>query len=212
MNLTICILTHKRPKLFYRCIQSVLKNINNKNIEIIVNNDSHDIQEVFSDKNNIKYIYNQGSLKYIYNSLIEEATNDFIYFLEDDDYILPQFFNKIDLNYDINFIEYKRDHKFISKYIKENSMKDFVLSNTRKKYPYLNEFIQKNSFIDFQLSQIVFNKKILNYKKIKKYIVDDNEIENDEILFLKCLDNCKINYVKEECYVQTSDGNDNISL
>lgn len=212
MNLSILILTHKRPKLFERCIKSVIENHKKYNIEILVNNDSNDINEIYDKKIKIRYFYHKDTLKEIYLKLINLSKYNKVYFLEDDDYINSNFFDKINLKYDLNFIEYKKDKKFISKYINENSMKDFVLSSCKKPYSYYSDFIKNNNFIDFQLSQIIFDKKIIDYNLIKKFIKDDNYVENDEIFFLKCLKNCKINYIKDPCFIQTTDGNDNISL
>lgn len=44
MKLSILILTHKRPELFQRCLESALHMLP-ENVEIIVNNDSNDIQK-----------------------------------------------------------------------------------------------------------------------------------------------------------------------
>ena len=55
MKLSILILTHNRPLLFERCINSVLNNLPNYDIEILVNNDSNDITEIHNDKVNIYY-------------------------------------------------------------------------------------------------------------------------------------------------------------
>ena len=212
MKLSILILTHKRPKLFKRCIESVLTNCDDYNIEIIVNNDSNDIEEIYNENIKIKYFYCKDTLKNIYLKLINLSKYEKVFFLEDDDYITSNFFKNVDLTYDLNFIEYEKDKKFIRKYINENSMKEYVNSCCKKPYKYYNDFIKNNNFIDFQLSQIIFDKKIIEYNLINKYIKDDNYVENDEILFLKCFKNCKINYIKDSCYIQTTDGNDNISL
>jgi glycosyltransferase involved in cell wall biosynthesis len=57
MKLSILILTHNRPILFKRCINSVLNNLPNFDIEILVNNDSKDITEIYHDNVNIFYYY-----------------------------------------------------------------------------------------------------------------------------------------------------------
>ena len=56
-KLSILILTHNRPLLFERCINSVLRNLPNYEIEILVNNDTNDIKEIYSDKVSIKFIF-----------------------------------------------------------------------------------------------------------------------------------------------------------
>ena len=45
MKLSILIPTHNRPRLFARCLLSVLPQINS-DIEVIVNNDSNDIKPI----------------------------------------------------------------------------------------------------------------------------------------------------------------------
>ena len=49
MMLSILILTHNRPQLFKRALTSVLNNLPDYEIEILVNNDSQDIEEIYSD-------------------------------------------------------------------------------------------------------------------------------------------------------------------
>lgn len=84
MQMSILILTHKRPDLFNRCILSALKNIPN-NIEIIVNNDSNDITEIPHPQ--VQYFYeNPEHLSDKYKFILDKAKGEFIYYLEDDDY------------------------------------------------------------------------------------------------------------------------------
>ena len=45
MRLSILILSHNRPYLFRRCLESVLKQLQD-DIEVIVNNDTQDIEEI----------------------------------------------------------------------------------------------------------------------------------------------------------------------
>ena len=46
MKLSVLIPTHKRPKLFIRCLNSVLNTLDELDFEVIVNNDSNDITEI----------------------------------------------------------------------------------------------------------------------------------------------------------------------
>ena len=59
MLLSILILTHNRPTLFKRCISSVIDNFieSQFDIEVIVNNDTRDITEVYDDRFDIRYMY-----------------------------------------------------------------------------------------------------------------------------------------------------------
>ena len=69
----------------------------------------------------------------------------------------------------------------------------------------LDNFISIYDNRDFQLSQIIFKKNKL--KKIPK----GNNIDNDYKLF-KSLSPASIKYNNKTLYVQTTDGNDNISF
>lgn len=179
--LSILILTHNRPELFNRCIQSVLENLPTYPIEILVNNDSKDIKEV----DGATYFYEKHSdLSNTYKFLFDKASNEFIYFLEDDDYILPNFFNSLDFGYDINFLNYRHEN----------------INNTisRRK----REF--KEDKEDFQLGQIVFRKAL-----VRKF-PSGNNINNDWILYKSLIGTIK--FIPEILWVQTIDGGDNISF
>ena len=107
MKLSILILTHNRPKLFTRAISSVLDNLPEYDIEILANNDTDDIDEIYDDRVSIQYHYFQhDDLSCVYKYLFDLATGEFIYYLEDDDYIMRNFFSSLDLTVDINFMEY----------------------------------------------------------------------------------------------------------
>lgn len=81
-KLSICILTHLRPVLFKRCLESALKVC--PDAEILVNNDSNDIEP----DNRAKYFYLQQPLNNLYEFLVTQATGTHIWFLEDDDVAL----------------------------------------------------------------------------------------------------------------------------
>jgi len=184
MKLSILILTHNRPKLFKRCLESTLFNIP-PDVEIIVNNDSHDITEIKHKQ--VRYYYNNNyDLSKIYESLYLKAKYKKIMFLEDDDYLLPLFYKKIDLKYDLNYIN------FIPV-----DMKDLLLSKFK---------IETHNKL-FQLSQIIINKELIDHIPL------GNHLDNDWKLFQQVLKKCKtINIIKTPLFVQTVDGKDNISF
>lgn len=150
IDLSILILTHNRPELFKRALNSVLK-LNLENVEILVNNDSSDISE---SKEYKLFRVKSENLSEIYFNLFKNAKGKYIYFLEDDDYLLEgfkEFYNEV----------LEKDYDFgIAKYLKHN------LKPT------------KFNKEDFQLSQVIF-KKI----KITKFPFD-NDIENDYKLYI----------------------------
>ena len=205
-KLSILILTHNRPLLFKRCINSVLRNLPNYEIEILVNNDTNDIKEIYSDKVSIKYFYKiYNDISKIYSFLFKKSKGEFIYYLEDDDYIKNNFFKEIDFNFDINFFNYC-SNSILKNYNSKYFINRFLLKNKKfKNVNNLDNFISIYDNRDFQLSQIIFKKNKL--KKIPK----GNNIDNDYKLF-KSLSPASIKYNNKTLYVQTTDGNDNISF
>ena len=207
MKISILILTHNRPLLFKRCINSILDNLPEYDIEILVNNDSKDIIEIYNEKINISYYYKKHKkLTDTYKFLYNNSKGEYIFFLEDDDYLKSDFFKFINFNYDINFLNY------LSKDIISNK-KNLLTYYKRffKKYkPFnkinnLKDFLSKFEPVDFQLSQIVFKRNGIKY-----WPTEDN-IFNDYKIF-KSLELETINYISKPLWVQTTDGGDNISF
>jgi glycosyltransferase involved in cell wall biosynthesis len=205
LKLSICILTHNRPKLFKRCIESILNNkLPEYEFEILVNNDSSDIKEIYHNNIDIKYFYEKNyDISKLYYFLFKKSKGNHIFFLEDDDYILKNFFYKIDLNYDVNYCEY-----ISQPHIDEGA--EIALErqkiNRKNKDSKLNDFINNSNFEYFQLSQICFKKnKLLNFPS-------GNYLVNDLKLFKNIDKNSSFFYINKPCWVQTVDGGDNISF
>ncbi len=190
MQISILILTHNRKEYFERCIKSVITAHNTSNkkydIEILVNNDSQDITEL-CDSMPIKYYYESSyNLSDLYLLLFNKAKGEFIYFLEDDDIMTPEFFNRIDTNYDFNFMNFKHYDMFEA--IQE-SRKPFIIP-------------EDNTL--FQLSQLFFKKEcIIEFP-------DGNYLDNDWKL-LEQLRNTHYKLIKDIMFIQTKDARDNIS-
>lgn len=182
MKLSILILTHNRPKLFERCLKSALKNKPDY-VEIIVNNDSSDITEIPG----ISYFYNKhNDLSCTYEFLFDKAQGEYIYFLEDDDYLTDNFYKLIDFNYDINYMNYWHfdEHLNLTKY------KFFEIENENKL---------------FQLGQIMFKKSLLTE------FPKGNALHNDWNLFQSIKNKGTIKIINNKMFIQTQDGKDNIS-
>jgi len=179
--ISILILTHNRPKLFERAIKSVLDNLPDYPVEIIVNNDSNDIEEI----SGATYYYEKHEdLSHTYKFLLDKATQEYIYFLEDDDYLLPKFFSKLDFSYDINFINYR--HEDVNEAI-ERFNREFAIEEE-----------------DFQFGQIVFKKSLVTK-------VPSGNIETNDWVFFNTLKG-STKLISDILWVQTTDGNDNISF
>ena len=113
IDLSILILTHNRPKLFERSLNSILSYLTPK-IEVIVNNDSSDIKEI--ENTNVNYYYEKfNNISSVYEFLFLKSKGKYIYFLEDDDYLRKQFFEQ---SFDADIIAgnycptYKPDNTF----------------------------------------------------------------------------------------------------
>lgn len=196
MKLTILILTHNRPELFKRCITSALKN-KPQEVEILVNNDSLDIEEI----SGAEYFYKQdNNLSNIYNFLIQQAQGEYLYFLEDDDYLLDNFYNRF-------FENYNKQKTMVFNYMPAWGPKYYFdrFYNKIKNGEY-----KKKDFLDivnkeyFQLGQFIFRKQ-----DICEYM-QGNFLDNDWKLFINI--NNDIIYNQEPIYQQTIDGKDNISF
>lgn len=188
---TILILTHNRPELFKQCINSVISNKHFNNIQVIVNNDSSDIQEICHD--NIKYFYSKLQVNDIYKFLYDQAQTDYIMYLEDDDTLL---------NIDNIMKNLHLADLHIGLYLPYVSL--------RKVYQFEEQIRNiKNKTFNyryFQLSQMIFKKSMVS-KFPSQY---DNE--NDEKLLSNILSNNPLTeYYKDFIFKQGVDGN-NLSL
>jgi len=190
IKLSILILTHNRPILFKRCLNSILSQNFNCSIEILVNNDSNDIEEISNDIFSIKYFYkSSNNLSDLYKHLFDQAKGEYVYFLEDDDYL------------------YKNFACILNKYIFE----DIDLYYMKYKNPYENKYEEislPTINTHFQLSQILFKKEL-----VENSFPDNNSLDNDWKLFQTIInktDNIKL--INNIMFIQTYDGKDNISF
>jgi len=199
MKIHVLILTHNRPTLFKRCIDSVIDAFHHYNVDlcITVNNDSNDITEVYTDM--IKYQYKTSdNLCDLYLDLYKQSGDGYVYFLEDDDILSIDFFEVLDgYTEDIfyfNYIPYKWSTNFLSFFkqtIGDCTKDDFMVG-------YNNH--------NFQFGQICFKKKCLDVNDFP----DDNYIQNDFVIF-KLLEG-SFRKINRFMFTQTTDGGDNISF
>lgn len=199
MKISILILTHNRPSLFNRCLNSVLSQVN-ETVEIIVNNDSNDIQEIKHDQ--VKYHYQKfDNISLIYKFLLSESKGEYVYFLEDDDYLNQDFLNSIDFNHDLIVGNYMPTYK--PNYIFEcmSMYKDSLISS--------NEFLSNLNIKRLELSQHIFKKSVIENFEFPM----DNNIHNDIKLVSYAAKNVKsIRTHSKIFYYQTTDAKDNISF
>lgn len=205
--ISILIPTHNRPLLFKRCINSVLNQNTKVEYEILVNNDSDDIEEIYHDKIHIKYFYNSYSdLSIVYKNLFDAAKYPYIFYLEDDDYLLPNFFKHLDFTVDINFCEYV-SFPHISEKTQDIIYRQKI-NRRYSSYTDIKKFINDINTEYFQLSQLcAFKKNLL------KEFPSGNHIENDLLLFKNISKNASsFKYIAKKLWVQTTHGKDNLSF
>jgi glycosyltransferase involved in cell wall biosynthesis len=196
MKISVLILTHNRPELFKRCIASVLENMPD-DVEVLVNNDSNDIEEV----SGAQYYYDRDeNLSNIYNFLINKAKGEYLYFLEDDDYVMRDFWDIVlsDIESNMTLFYNYIPHSGVNEYIKR-------FHNTIPEGEYTREDFLKLVMVEhFQISQFMFRKQDMTCG------MEGNYLNNDYKLFLN-IDN-NILYKQLPIFTQTVDGQDNISF
>jgi glycosyltransferase involved in cell wall biosynthesis len=206
MKLSILILTHNRPELFKRAINSVLNNLPEYDIEILVNNDTSDIDEIHDDRVSIQYHYFQhDDLSCVYKYLFDLATGEYIYYLEDDDYIIDRYFLGLDFDTDVCYIEYI-SIPLINEF---GSIEANNRAKSNRKFKHitdLNKFLQKIDTMYYQLGQIIFRKDLI------KIFPTGNIIHNDYNLVKHNANAGRtVKYYSGARWIQTQDGLDNIS-
>jgi hypothetical protein len=171
-----------------------------ENIEVLVNNDSSDIKEIFSE--NVKYFYEKfDSISEIYEFLLKMSKGKYIYFLEDDDYLTEDFLNQ-KLDSDIIAGNYCPTYK-------PNKILDLMNMFQDSLFFDRVDFIKKLNLEHLQLGQFIFKKDVIEDFVFEK----DNNVHNDIKLVYHASLKCKtFKTTSKFFYYQTIDGNDNISF
>ena len=198
MKLSILIPTHKRPNLFFRCLESV-QSLLKGDVEVIVNNDSDDIIPKHYHPN-ISYYYNKfDNLSQVYQFLLSKATGEYVYFLEDDDYLTSNF--NVELDSDIIVGNYMPMFDPVFKFDAMTYFKNGKHTPSEFK-GLIDEFL-------LQLSQYIFKRKVIENFDFPM----DNNIHNDLKLVLHaCNNSFEVKTLNKIFYHQTQDGGDNISF
>jgi glycosyltransferase involved in cell wall biosynthesis len=183
MKLSILVPTHKRPEKFKECLKSIKQFKFPFGYEILVNNDSNDIEEEYDD---VKYFYNNFELYQIYQFLYDSANGEYVYILEDDDLLLEGFIEVL------NDIDSSDLHVGL-----------YDIESNKVKIETLMNMIKKQDFKYFQMGQMLF-------KKIPLEFPTNNHVENDEVLFNNLKQIFKPKYHKKYFFKQRIFG-DNIS-
>jgi len=125
--------------------------------EVIVNNDSNDIQEVNNPL--CSYYYEQfDDLSKMYEFLYNKSVGEYVYYLEDDDILMNGICCALELlDNDVHIGLYKTESKVMFK----QSIADMIDGDYQFEY--------------FQLGQMIFKRKEINFPS-------GNDVMNDEVL------------------------------
>lgn len=207
-KVTVIIPTYKRADSLVRAIHSVLAQ-NYKNIEIIIvdDNDENSTYRRENEKKLKNYILNKSIVYLTHkknqngavarNTGIKQATGDYITFLDDDDYFLPNRLQKlVDLleknrEYDCAYtaVLYRQNNKFIKK-IQATSHKDVKqeLLNQRNIFGTgSNLFFRKEAI----LKNGLFDENFVRHQDIEymlRFFSFGKVIPLNEFLVVKCTD------------------------
>lgn len=199
MKLSILIPTHKRPTLFKRCLKSVRLLLQDNDVEVIVNNDSNDV--VPEDYHpNITYYFNKfDNLSKVYEFLLSKATGEYVYFLEDDDYLVKNF--DVPLVADIIAGNYCPTYETLDKLTFMRLFNDAILTP--------KEFTDKLNLEHLQLSQFIFKRDVIKHFPFPM----DNNVHNDiNLVMFAARHATQILTLNKVLFYQTIDGGDNISF
>ena len=165
-------------------------------VEVIVNNDSDDIAEISHPQ--VTYHYKAFPyLSQIYRYLTQQAKGKHVYYLEDDDYLLEDFFNTVMPLLDNDIVA--GNH-----YPTYND--EFIMRTT-------TQFKDNGTFeidqVNMQLSQFVMRKSLVETWKFP----NDSHIHNDYRLVTHVSQLAKTKMpISKVLFAQTTDGGDNISF
>jgi hypothetical protein len=168
-------------------------------IEVIVNNDSNDIDQIEHPR--VQYYYQKfDDLSSNYEFVLSKSTGEYVYFLEDDDYLVGDFLNQ-QLDADLIVGNYYPKYETTDLFEIVSMYKDDRMNTHR--------FIDNLNIEHLQLSQHIYKRSLITDFVFPK----DNNIRNDIKLTLHAAMRAKsIKTNSKIFYYQTIDGGDNISF
>lgn len=205
IKISVCISVHNTGHLLSRCLDSVLSQTY-ENIEIILINNgstdnSFDIMREYERKTSNIFVYSQDDLGLAQGrqSGVNKATGDYITFLDADDYIMPEMYEKmVDIvektNADIVECETKKDNDILSsKYSGLHNAKDILASYF------------KGEYILSMLWLRIYRKKLFDAP-----VLPDIYTNNEDIYALPCLLYAAdtIYFLKECLHTYSTDNDD----
>lgn len=196
-KLSIIVPVFNTAKYIEKCLDSLLKQ-EYPNIEIIVVEDkstdnSRKVLKKYEDNEKIKIFYNENNsgLSYVRNKALENATGDYIGYIDSDDYIDSNFYSNM-----------------MNRIIKENA--DMAISdmkvvfenqNNREVIDYAKgEGCDKLAYINTGLAASACN-KVFKRELIEKYKFSEGKVNEDLAVIIPTIVNSKkIVYLKNNYY------------
>lgn len=195
IKLSVCISVHNTAKLLPRCLDSVLSQ-SYKDIEIIIINNgstdnSIDVMNSYRDKNSNVYVFEQNDrgLAQGRQSGVMHATGSYITFLDADDYVMPNMYEKMlaiaeSTKADIVECETKRDGAVLSS----------PYEGLYNSHEILKDYFEGKPVLSMLWLRI-YKKELFN-----KPVFPDMYINNEDIFAFPCLlDSASSIYFLKEC-------------
>lgn len=195
-KISVIVAVYNTEKYVKKCIESLL-NQTYKNLEIIIiedcsTDDSKKVIQKYKDNKKIKLVYNEknSGLSYSRNRGLKEATGEYIGYIDSDDYVEKDYFEKL-----INSIVKNKSEIAVC------DMK-IVYENTN------NEQISKCcNYDEFNLVNVINNglaasacNKLFKRELIEKYKFAEGKVNEDIAVVIPTLCNAKKISYAENCY------------
>ena len=189
--LSIVIFTHNRRELFIRALNSALKN-KPDNVEIIVNNDAEPYNLDIPAQ--VKVLYIKAPLNLLPEQVIEQASGEYIYVLEDDDYLAKHFYSILDKLNDYDLIT--------------GGYLDGTSVNMRQP-----KIIFDLDRVNFQFGQMIFKRELFHFNAaLYNRPCGETCVTYDYAWYQNMLSRTKrVLNTKTTFFIQSHDGQDNIS-
>lgn len=208
IKLSVCISVHNTAKLLPRCLDSILAQTY-KNIEIIIINNgstdnSHDIMKSYQKENANVFVYEQSDLGLAQGrqSGVNHATGDYIAFLDADDYVLPEMYEKM------LAIAEQTDADIVECQTSRNGV---VLSS-----PYKGLYHSQDVLRDYFAGEPILSMLWIRVYKsalFEKPVFPEFYINNEDIFALPCLlKSASTIYFMNECLHVYSDDNEQAEM
>ncbi len=200
-KISVVVAVYNTEKYLDRCIESLLKQTY-KNIEIIIIEDcstdsSRKLLKKYKDNQNIKIYYNKENrgLSYSRNYGLKKSTGDFIGYIDSDDYVEPDYYEKL-----MNSIQNNKSDIAIC----DIKLVDEQTNNVQRYKCYANDFnvynVVNNGFAASACNKL-FKRRI-----IEKYPFAEGKVNEDIAVVIPAIIQAKKISYADTCYFYVQRG------